>query len=109
MHESGIEVEIAGYLDKKEYVKAAKLADRSRDNVLRDAICNEGRLYNSELASGKKTRTIKGHMSFVATASAYKEMAVLYGIKEDSENQERYAQLSKEMLTAYIQLSRTKR
>ena len=107
--ESGIELEIAGYLDKKEYVKAAKLADRSRDNVLRDAICDEGILYNSKLASGKRTRTIKGHMGFVATASAYKEMAVLYGIKEDSKSQERYAQLSKEMLTAYIELSRTKR
>ena len=109
MQESGIESDIAWHLEKKEYIKAAKLANRSGDTVLRDAICDEGVLYNSKIASGKANTTIKGHMSFVATASAYKEMAELYGIKEDSKSQDRYMQLSKAMLTAYIELSRAKR
>ena len=109
MRESGIESEIAGHLDKKEYAKAAKLANRNGDTVLRDAICNEGILHHYEYISGKETKTIKGHMSFVAVASAYKELAELYGIKEDSKSQEKCMQLSRAMQTAYIELSRAKR
>jgi len=48
-------------------------------------------------------------MTFVASASAYKDMAELYGIKKDGENQERCMQLSRALQTAYIELSRLKR
>ena len=109
MHASGIESEIARHLETKEYVKAAKLADRSKDAILRDAICDEGILYYHGHISGKEMKTIKGHMGFVATASAYKEMAELYGIKQDSKSQERCMELSRAMQTAYIELARTRR
>ena len=109
MRESGIESEISGHIEKKEYVKAAKLADRSRDTVLRNAICDEGILHYYEQISGKQTKTIKGHMGFVAVASAYKEMAELYKIKDDLKSQEKCLQLSRAMQTAYIELSRAKR
>lgn len=109
MQESGIESEIARQLDNKEYVKAAKLADRCKDAILRDAICDEGILYYYGHISGKEKKTIKGHMGFVATASAYKELAALYGLKEDSKSQERCMELSRAMQTAYIELARTRR
>ena len=107
--ENGIESEIALHLDNKEYAKAAKLANRSRDTILRDAICDEGILHYHKHASGEEGRFLKGHMTFVARASAYKEMAELYGIKEDSKSQERCMQLSRALQTAYIELSRMKR
>jgi len=109
MQESGIASEISGHLDRKEYTKAAKLADRCRDTILRDAICDEGIMHYQKYASGEESRFLKGHMSFVARASAYKEMAELYRIKEDSRSQERYMQLSRALQTAYIELSRLKR
>ncbi len=105
------ESRITHYIERKEYVQAARLADRSGNAELRDQICEERiiRCNACLYELGDKKKGLLGHMSMMAKASIYREMSELYGVKKDQEQEEECMKLSRSFHAAYIEIAMLKR
>ena len=86
------EMKIAYYVEAKEYVRAANLADKSGNKELRDAVCNVGLASYGKLVERMERHSIgKNPTNLTAIASVYAEMSRLSRIKGDAEAEKAYA------------------
>jgi len=85
------EMKIAYYVEEKEYVRAANLADRSGNKELRDAVCNVGLASYGKLVDRMERHSIgRNQTNLTAIASVYAEMSKLCRIKGDAEAEKAY-------------------
>ncbi len=92
-------------------MQAARLADRSGMDGLRDQICDDRLTKCNECLYelGDKKKGLLGHMSLMAKASIYREMSELYGVKKDQEMEQTCMKLSRSFHAAYIEIAMLKR
>lgn len=92
---SDTEMTIAYYWEKKEYAKAAMLAQADHPEV-RDIICTEGIMHYHRLLSHiRRDRDTDFQSRHVSMGTVYRELANLHGTKGNHGAAESYKRLSK--------------
>jgi len=85
------EMKVAYYVEEKEYVRAANLADKLGNKELRDAVCNVGLASYGKLVSRMERHSVgKNTTNLSAIASVYAEMSKLCRIKGDVDAEKVY-------------------
>jgi len=95
---SDTEMTIAYYWEKKEYAKAAMLAQEAHHKV-RDIICNDGIMHYHRLLSHlRRDRDNDFQSRHISMGTVYRELAMLHGTKGNHGAAESYKLLSKAAL-----------
>lgn len=85
------EMKIAYYVEEKEYVRAANLADKLGNKELRDAVCNVGLASYGKLVSRMERHSVgKNPTNLTSIALVYAEMSKLCRLKGDAEAEKAY-------------------